>query len=462
MSEPDKTSTPGEEAMSELDIGSTLGAKSMSEPDMGSTPGEESMSEPDKGSTPGEETMSEPDKGLAPGVESMSEPDNGSTPSEEAMSEPDIGSTPGEECEYNPHDIVIAHTAILVAQVLALALRSQAQLQAENLFLRKQLGLYQERGVAPRRPGAPSRWLLGLLSRWFDWRGALVVVRPETLIRWQRQGFRLLWRWKSRPGRPPIPPELRGWIRKMSRGNPLWGQERIASELRVKLGLRVSPRTVRKYMVPRPRGGRSRYDGQRWSTFLRNHAPHVIAADFFTVVTAKFDLIRVLVVMEHGSRRILHFNVTEHPTAQWTLQQFREALPWEHDYCYLVHDRDSIFSASLDESLKGFGIQIMKTPPRSPQTNAHCERLIGTIRRDCLDHVIPLGEIHTRRILGEWAKHYNRGRPHSSLGPGIPEPRERPIPVQSHRHRLPAGAKIEAATVLGGLHHEYRLRPTPS
>jgi len=195
---------------------------------------------------------------------------------------------------------------------------------------------------------------------------------------------------------------------------------------------------------------------------LHSHAPHVIAADFFTVVTARFDLLRVLVVMEIGSRRILHFNVTEHPTAQWTLQQFREALPWEHDYRYLVHDRDSIFSASLDESLGGLGLHVLKTPPRSPKANAHCERLIGTVRRECLDHVLPLGETHTRWILSEWVEHYNRGRPHSSLGPGFPVSTEPPISLQSHRHRLPESATIEAQAVLGGLHHEYRLRPAPS
>ena len=145
-----------------------------------------------------------------------------------------------------------------------------------------------------------------------------------------------------------------------------------------------------------------------------------------------------------------------------TLQQFREALPWEHDYRYLIHDRDSIFSTSLDESLNGFGIEILKTPPRSPQANAHCERLIGTMRQECLDHVIPFGEGHTRRILSEWIDHYNRGRPHSSLGPDIPASSERQVSLSSHRHQLPEKVKIVAKPVLGGLHHEYSLRPAPS
>jgi transposase InsO family protein len=166
--------------------------------------------------------------------------------------------------------------------------------------------------------------------------------------------------------------------------------------------------------------------------------------------------------MEIASRRILHFNVAEHPTAQWTLQQFREALPWEHDYRYLIHDRDSIFSAALDESLRDLGLEILRTPPRSPKANAICERLIGTARRECVDHMIPLSERHLRRILLEWIEHYNTGRPHSALGPGLPQPLERPIPVQSHRHRWPERAVIDVKAVLGGLHHDYRLRPAPS
>ena len=176
--------------------------------------------------------------------------------------------------------------------------------------------MYRERGVKPRRVDAPTRVTLAFLSRWFDWRAALVVVRPETLIRWHRAGFRLLWCWKSRQGRPPIPQQLRELIRRMARENPLWGQERIANELLLKLGLRVSPRTVRKYL-PRPTLGRPRGD-QYWSTFLKNHAQAIVACDFFVAVTSTFRVLYVLVVIEHHSRRLIHFNVTAHPTAQWT------------------------------------------------------------------------------------------------------------------------------------------------
>ena len=209
-------------------------------------------------------------------------------------------------------------------------LRPRESLEAEILFLRRQLALYRERGSKPRRVDAATRLSLALLSRCFDWRSALVVVRPETLIGWHRAGFRLWWRWKSRSGRPAVPKELRDLIRRMARENPVWGQERIANELLLKLGLRVSPRTVAKY-IPRPAPGRPR-GGQRWSTFLRNHARGVIACDFLVSVTSTFRVLYVLVVIEHHSRRLIHFNVTVHPTAQWTRQQLREAVGYEERY----------------------------------------------------------------------------------------------------------------------------------
>jgi hypothetical protein len=207
-----------------------------------------------------------------------------------------------------------------------------------------------------------TRVSLALLSKLFDWRGSLVVVRPETLIRWHREGFRLLWRLKSRPGRPAIPVELRQLIRRMAAENPLWGEERIANELLVKLGLRLSPRTVRKYM-PKISPGRPRGD-QRWSTFLRNHAEAILACDFFVTVTASFRLLYVFVLIHHGSRRLVHCDVTAHPTAAWTLQQLREAIGFERAYRYLIYDRDSIFARSLDASIKGFGLRVLKSPPR--------------------------------------------------------------------------------------------------
>src|SRR5262252_5378432 len=239
-----------------------------------------------------------------------------------------------------------------VTHFLRLCWRPSAVLAAENLFLRKQLACYQERQVKPRRATDAARLALVWLGRWFDWRQALAIVQPGTFIRWHRQGFRLFWRWKSRAGRPPIPAALQALIRRMARENPTWGEERIANELLLKLGLRVSPRTVRKYMPKGVDHGRGkRATSQRWRTFVRNHAQAIVACDFCVVVTATFRLLYVFVLMEHATRQILHIHVTAHPTATWTLQQLREALPADHGYRFLIHDRDSIFSQALDQHI---------------------------------------------------------------------------------------------------------------
>ena len=334
--------------------------------------------------------------------------------------------------------------ARIVLQLLAdfvglalLGMRPRRSVEAENLVLRRQLALFKERGVKPRRIDAATRVSMAWLSRLCDWRACLIVVRPETVIRWHRAGWQLLWRYKSRPGRPPIPRELRQLIRRMAMENPLWGEERIANELLLKLSIRVSPRTVRKYMPRRP-AGCPRGD-QCWSTFLRNHAKAIIACDFFVAVTATFRLLYVFVLIHHGSRRLLHFNVTAHPTAAWTLQQLREAIGFEDGYRYLIHDRDSIFARNPDESLKSFGLRVLKSPPASPMANAVCERLIGTIRRECLDWLIPISESHLRCMLKEWGSHYNRGRPHMLLGPGVPDP---PVKKECIDHRKSHKKKI--------------------
>jgi transposase InsO family protein len=248
---------------------------------------------------------------------------------------------------------------------------------------------------------------------------------------------------------------LRKLIREIAHDNPTWGQERIADELKLKLGIRVSPRTVSKYMDRiRPCGGST---DQRWATFVRNQAMAIVACDFFVSITVTFRVLYVFVAMEIGSRRILHANVTEHPTAEWTTQQFREILADLHPYRFVVHDHDSIFSTSLDAALNDFGVRVLKTPVQAPKANAHCERLVGTIRRECLDYVMPMNERHLRRILKEFVGHYNRGRPHSSLGPGIPESNRAEVPASGDRHQLPVGYRIKSSSVLGGLHHEYRL-----
>jgi transposase InsO family protein len=246
----------------------------------------------------------------------------------------------------------------------------------------------------------------------------------------------------------------------MATENPIWGEERIANELLLKLGLRVSPRTVRKYMPKRP-PGRPRGD-QRWATFLRNHADAIVACDFFVSVTATFRLLYVFVVIEHGSRRLVRVAVTRHPTAAWTLQQLREVVGFEHARRYLIHDRDSIFARSLDESIGKLSLTVLRSPPHSPKVNAICERVIGTIRRECLDWLIPLSESHLRSMLRVWAGHYNRGRPHMALGPGVPDPPSEVVPAATPltRHRIGERLGVLARPVLGGLHHEYQLVPT--
>jgi len=340
--------------------------------------------------------------------------------------------------------------------LVQLGLTSRTYVAAENLFLRKQLALYQERHTKPRRPDPAPRVALVLLSRWLDWRALLTVVQPGTLVRWHRQGWRLFWQLKSRPGRPRIPADLQRLIIAMARANPTWGEERIADELSLKLGLVVSPRTIGRYLRHR-RPPRERKPGQRWATFVRNHAHAVLACDFFTVVTVHFRILYVFVVLDVGTRRIVHWNVTAHPTAAWTIQQCRVTLTGETAHRFLVHDRDAIYAPEVDRAITAMGLRVLKTPVRTPQANAFCERLIGTMRRECLDWLIPLHERHLRGILREWVTHYNRGRPHTSLGPGIPEPSPALIRPEPTGHHLPAHGRVVAMPILHGLHHEYRL-----
>jgi putative transposase len=341
-------------------------------------------------------------------------------------------------------------------QFLGSCFSSRTSLAAENLFLRKQLSFYQEHQIRPRRLTNSARFVLVFWSRFFEWRSSLLIVKPATLIGWHRNAFRLFWKWKSRPGRPPLPEDLRKLIAEMVRENPTWGQERIADELWLKLGIRVSPRTVRAYWPGDGPSTRLRAPSQNWSTFVRNHAQALLACDF-VAVTVRFRILYILLVMEIGSRRMVRISITENPTAEWTIQQLREAIPSDHSYRFLIHDRHATFSTDLDEAVRNLGISVLKTPVRSPKANAFCERLIGTVRRECLDHMIPINERHLRQILREWVSHYNRGRPHSSLGPGIPDQRNLRPPDRAHPHRLRAGEVIRSTPVLGGLHHEYRL-----
>jgi transposase InsO family protein len=357
---------------------------------------------------------------------------------------------------------VLTHTILRVAKDLGsfilATFRSRAQLAAENLFLRKQLALYLERQIKPHRANDATRITLVALSRLVDWRRLLTIVKPDTFIRWHRKGFRLFWRWKSgSPGRPPIPAELRQLIATMATANRTWGEERIAAELLVKLGIRVSPRTVRRYMPARPPRGRR--GTQAWSTFIRNHARSVLACDFFVTVGATFRVVYIFVVMEVGTRRIVHWNVTAHPTADWTAQQFRMIVSGDQPHRYVIHDRDSMYAEGVDRTLAAMGLTVLRTPVRAPQANAFCERLVGTVRRECLDFLIPMNERHLRAILRRWVTHYNRGRPHTSLGPGIPDRRGERAVAGSTNHHIPEDHRVVTTPILGGLHHEYRLEP---
>jgi putative transposase len=273
-----------------------------------------------------------------------------------------------------------------------------------------------------------------------------------------RQGFRLFWRWTSRRrGRPRFPVHLQQLIAEMASANRTRGEERIAAELWLKLAMSISPRTVRRYMkrpAPFDRGART----QMWSAFLRNHARELLAWDFFVTVTARFRLAYVFVVLDIGTRRIVHWNMTEHPTAEWTVQQFRAFVTGDEPYRFVIYDHDAIYSPAVDRALASMQLRVLTTPARTPQANAFCERLIGTGRRECLDFMIPLNERHLRRILAEWVPHYNRGRPHPSLGPGIPD-RPSIVGVRSTGHRIPHGHRVAVTPILGGLHHEYRLEP---
>jgi transposase InsO family protein len=346
-----------------------------------------------------------------------------------------------------------------IARFGFLTLHSHTQLAAENLFLRKQLAMYVERQVKPQRADDTTRITLAALSRLVNWRELLVVVKPDTLIRWHRKSFRLFCRWKSkRPGRSRVPTNLQQLIAEMAAANRTWGEERIAAELLVKVGVHLSPRTVRRYM-PRRTPPRRRTGSQTWRTFVRNHAKSVLACDFFVSVTATFRVVYVFVVLDVGARRIVHWNTTEHPTADWTAQQFRMAISGDQPYRYVIHDRDSIYSEGVDRTLEGMGLTVRLTPFRAPQANAFCERLVGSIRRECLDFVIPVNERHLREILTCWIPHYNRGRPHASLGPGIPDPPADLNVGQTNGHLTPADRRVVATPILGGLHHEYRLVP---
>lgn len=333
---------------------------------------------------------------------------------------------------------------LILLHSLVSLFRTRRDLAFENLLLRQQLAVLKEQGVRPQLSQTDRSFWVLVSKLWPKWRDALHIVKPETVIRWHREGFRRHWTRKCRhKGRPGLNPEIKLLIKRISQANPLWGAPRIHGEL-LKLGIEVSQTTVAKYLV-RVRKPPS----QAWRTFLENHAEDIIATDFFTVPTATFRVLFVLVVLSHDRRDILHFNVTESPTAEWAARQIIEAVGLDEVPKYLIRDRDRNFSACFSQKVSTAGLTEVLTAPASPWQNAYAERVIGTIRRECLDHTIVLGERHLRRTVRRYVDYYNSVRTHLSLKKDAPKGRLVQFPnrgaIRSRRH-------------CGGLHHEYYRR----
>jgi transposase InsO family protein len=329
----------------------------------------------------------------------------------------------------------------LVWAVVALPFKSKGQLEAENAALRHQvIVLHRMLKGRVRLTNGDRLFFLWLYRLFPSALNAIAIIKPETIIRWHRAGFRRYWRWKSRSvgGRPAIGAELRLLIRRMCRENPLWGAPRVHGEL-LKLGICVAESTVAKYMA-RPR----RPASQEWTTFLRNHAPHIAAVDLFVVPTIGFKLLYGLVILSLGRRRLVWTNVTVNPTAEWIARQITEAFPWDERPGYLIRDRDVCYGVPVLRRLRAMNIRDRPIAPRSPWQNGYAERLIGSIRRECLDQVIVRGEKHLRQILQMYVAYYNQARTHLALGKDAPLRR----PVQS-------SGRIASVAMIGGLHHRY-------
>ena len=332
--------------------------------------------------------------------------------------------------------------AKLVFEFLRLIFRSKQDIVLENLALRQQLVVQQRSIKRPKIRNTDRIFWVWLLRIWNDWRSSLIIVKPPTVIGWHKKGFKLYWKRKSRRvGRPTIDWELIKLIRRMQKENPTWTAQRIQGEL-VKLGLDVSDNAVAKYMRKSKSDDSRR---QRWLTFLRNHAKHIVGIDFLVARTILFKSIHVFVAISHDRRKILHFAVTANPHSQWAIQQLRETFAFDETTKYVIRDNDKIFSEDFKLHIRNFGLEDTPTAPRSPWQNPFCERVIGTLRRECLDHMIILNEKHLHSVLDKYINnYYNVSRTHMSLEKDSPVHR----PVQ-------ANGKIVSKPILGGLHHVY-------
>lgn len=341
---------------------------------------------------------------------------------------------------------VVARLVAAVAWVAA-ALSSRAALLLENLALRQQLAALRRQAPHPKLRRRDRLFWVVLARVWPRWRETLLLVKPQTVIAWHRAGFRQFWRRRSaRGGRPRVPVEVRSLVRRLARDNPRWGAPRIHGEL-LKLGFRVAQSTVASCMRVRPHPPKP--PSQTWRTFLRNHLTQSAAMDFFVIPTATFQLLYGFVIIGHGRRRIHHVAITSHPTAQWASQQIREAFPFETAPRFLHRDRDGVYGKELVTTLKAMGIQDVPSAPSSPWQNPYCERVIGTLRRELLDHVIVLNEGHARALLREFVGYYNGSRTHLALAKDAPD--ERAV-------EPPSAGTVQSSDVLGGLHHRYFRR----
>jgi len=337
--------------------------------------------------------------------------------------------------------------ASLVAGTLADLVRSKPTLIAENALLRHQLVVLQRSVKRPHCTPTDRTLLVLLASRCRSWCHALLIVQPDTVLRWHRQLFRRFWRRTSRPTapahRPPIAAETIALIREMAAANRLWGAERIRGEL-LKLNIRVAKSTIQTYM----RGTRPPHQsGQTWATFLHNHAQDIWACDFLPVTDLLFRPLYAFFVIELASRRVAHVDVTSHPTDAWVAQQLREATPFGRRPRYLIRDNDSKFGPAFARVAKASGIEELRIAYRAPRENATCERFLGSVRRECLDHLLVLGEAHLRRILRAYVAYFNHARPHQGL---LQRPPDHP------EERTPGVGTVQVLPVLGGLHHTYQ------
>jgi transposase InsO family protein len=325
--------------------------------------------------------------------------------------------------------------------LIATPLKSRGRLEAENAVLRHQLMVLRRRVRGRLRFTTGDRLFFIQLYQWFpSILAAMAIIQPETLVRWHRAGFRQYWRWKSRPrgGRPQIAAELRALIRQISVDNPLWGAPRIHGEL-LKLGFEVAQSSVGKYMVKRPRA-----PSPGWRTFLSNHSTDIAAMDFFVVPTIGFNLLYAFIIVRLQRRELIWINVTTNPTAEWAARQITEAFPWDQAPLYLIRDRDRVYGTLVTRRMRAMGIRDKPIAPASPWQNGIAERLIGSIRRECLDHILVLGEAHLRRVLGAYSDYYNTLRTHRSLHKDSPTPRA-----------VQRVGGIRSCALLGGLHHVY-------